>query len=57
MNEEIKLGSLESVAYALMKHIAVNEKDEAIKKDRNYWLTLYSQCSDVVRGGKVPITE
>ena len=44
----------ERVAYDLASQIALlesrNRKNESLKDPRDYWLTLYRQCLDVVRG-------
>jgi hypothetical protein len=42
----------ERVAYDLMMHIAFNE-DDVVRKDRRYFLELFSQCRQVT-GGTTP---
>ena len=38
------------VAYDLLNKIAYHTGDDAQKKDKKYWLTLYCQCHKAVSG-------
>ena len=49
----VQMDSKERVALELAEKIDHASQLKYDQKDRQYWLTLYSQCLSVVRGGSV----
>ena len=50
---DIASDSKQAVAYTLMQHIAACEGEDAKKKTRAYWLTLYRQCYKATTGASL----
>lgn len=48
----VRSDSKERVALELAERIDFRA-DREVKRDREYWLTLYSQCLHTVKGGNV----
>ena len=47
---KIESDSKARVAFELMEKIVRNTSDEAQRKDKTYWLTLYRQCYKATNG-------
>lgn len=47
---EIEQTSQEAVAFNLMQRVSQYEDSKEIRKDRNYWLSLYRQCWKATKG-------